>query len=69
MQYMECYRELRNREKENAEVREAENKEYLAGLLILVCAIDDPQSSPITAQLLQDAVQQKQKALREVRSF
>ena len=70
MQYMECYRELRNREeKENVEVQEAENKEYLAGLLILVCAIDDPQSSPITAQLLQDAVQQKQKAPRGVWLF
>lgn len=70
MQYMECYRELWDREvKANAELKEAANKEYLAGLLILVCATDDPQLSPIIAQLQQDAFQQKQKALGEVRAY
>lgn len=68
-QYVEHHRELRSREEQvNAEVKEAADKEYLAGLLILVCPTDDPHLRPIIAQLQQDAIQQKQKALREVRS-
>lgn len=68
-QYVECYRELcSEEERENAQLKEAESKEYLAGLLILMCATD-PQSSPIIAQLQQDACEQKQKALREVIAY
>ena len=68
-QYVECYRELcAEEERENAQLKEAESKEYLTGLLILMSATD-PQSNPIITQLQQDACQQKQKALTEVRAY